>query len=75
MDGQSIQQAQANLATMQDALAEAQRVLEAAERAQQAAQQAHDAAERHAAALRVVSVLAVGAIVLGVVASFRRRHG
>ena len=74
MDIDSIKEAEANIAKMQDALAHAQRMLAAAERAQEAAQQAHEGAERLAGVLRAVSIVAIGAIVIGVLASFRRRH-
>jgi DNA-binding transcriptional LysR family regulator len=74
VDSDSIKDAQANIAQMQDALANAQRVLEAAERAQEAADQARANAERHIATLRTVSIAAIVAIVFGVLASFRRRH-
>ena len=74
MDSQSIKEAEANIAKMQAALADAQRMLEAAERAQEAAQQARETADRHAAMLRTVSIVAIVAIGVGVIASFRRRH-
>jgi hypothetical protein len=74
VDTDSIKEAEANVAKMQDALAEAQRVLQAAERAQEAAQRAHDVAQSHAAMLRTVSIVAIGVIIIGTLASFRRRH-
>ena len=75
MDSESIKEAEANIESMQIALADAQRLLEAAERAQEAVQQAHERAERYATMLRTVSMVAIGAIGLGVIASFRRRRG
>jgi phage gp16-like protein len=74
VDTDSIKEAEANIAKMQSALADAQRMLAAAERAQEAAQRAHETAERHAAMLRTVAFVAIGAMVIGVFASFRRRH-
>jgi hypothetical protein len=74
VDSESIRDAQANIAQMQDALADAQKVLDAAERAQEAAERARAGAERHAAMLRTVAMVAIAAMLLGVVASFRRRH-
>ena len=74
MDTDSIKEAEANIAKMQSTLADAQRMLAAAERAQEAAQRAHETAERHAAMLRTVALVATGTMVLGVFASFRRRH-
>jgi len=74
MDSGSIKEAQENIAKMQSALEDAQRMLEAAERAQEAAQRAHEAAEQHASMLRTVTLLAVAAMAVGVLASFRRRH-
>jgi len=70
----SIRDAEQNVAKIQNALDDAQRVLQAAERAQEAAQRAHERAERHAAMLRTASMVAVGVIVIGVLASFRRRR-
>jgi hypothetical protein len=74
VDSDSIKQAEANIARMQSALADAQRVLEVAERAQEAAERAHEKAERLATLVRAVSVFAIGAIIIGVLASFRRRQ-
>jgi hypothetical protein len=74
MQTDSIHEAQENVAKMQDALDNAQRLLAAAERAQEAAEQAHERAEQHAVLLRTVSFVAIGVIVLAVVASFRRRR-
>jgi hypothetical protein len=74
MSGESIQEAQENIAKLQDALDDAQRMLQAAERAQEAAQRAHEAAEQHASMLRVVSFVAIGVIVIAVLLGFRRRH-
>jgi hypothetical protein len=74
MDTDSIQDAQENIARLQSALDDAQQMLQAAERAQQAAQRAHEAAEKHAATLRLVSIIAIGAIVLALLTGVRRRH-
>jgi CHASE3 domain sensor protein len=74
MDNDSIQDAEANIAKLQNALDDAQQMLQSMERAQAAAQRAHEAAESHAAMLRTVSVLAIGAIVAAVMMGFRRRH-
>jgi predicted nucleic acid-binding Zn-ribbon protein len=74
MSGESIQEAQENIAKLQDALDDAQRMLQAAERAQEAAQRAHEAAEQHASKLRVVTFVAIGVIVVAVALGFRRRR-
>jgi hypothetical protein len=74
MDTDSIQEAQENIAKLQGALDDAQQMLQAAERAQEAAQRAHEAAEGHARALRTVSFIAIGVIVVAVLLGFRRRR-
>jgi hypothetical protein len=73
MDSESIQDAQANIASLQSALDDAQQMLQAAERAQEAAQRAHEAADAHAVLLRTVSIVAIGVIVVAVLTGFRRR--
>jgi hypothetical protein len=74
VDTDTIKDAEANVAKMQEALADAQRMLEAAERAEEAAQRAHERFEHQASVLRAVSIVAMVAIGIGVLASFRRRH-
>jgi predicted nucleic acid-binding Zn-ribbon protein len=74
MDTDSIQDAQDNIAKLQNALDDAQKMLQAAERAQEAAQRAHEAAERHAKMLRTASFVAIGVITVAALMGFRRRN-
>jgi hypothetical protein len=74
MDSSSIQEAEARVAELQAALDDAQRVLQATEKAQLAAERAHEAAERHAQSLRIVSLMALGLVVIALVGRRRHRH-
>ena len=73
MDLEAIQNAEAQVASVQAALDDAQRVLQAAERAQLAAEHAKEVAERSARLMRNVAIAAiVGMFLVAIVR--RSRH-
>ena len=74
MTNNTIQDAQENVAKLQDALGEAQRVLAAAERAQDAARAAHERAEQHLTELRLALITAIVVIAAAVILNARHRR-